>query len=174
MFFMSVDPNTLTLVFYPDPILKQIAEEIDPADEAVQAVARKMVEIMLLENGVGLAAPQVGLPWRMFVTRDPENEEAGVAWINPKLEVTCDEVDTDEEGCLSLPEIRGGVRRPRGIHISGFGIDGEPTTQKSDQFLARIWQHENDHLDGILIIEKMSAMDRLVNRRLIRDLERAR
>jgi peptide deformylase len=174
MFFMSVNPNTLALVFYPDPILKQTAKEVDPSDETVQAVARKMVEIMLSENGVGLAAPQVGLPWRIFVTRDPEKEDAGVAWINPKLEITCDEVDTDEEGCLSLPEIRGGIRRPIGVQISGFGIEGEPATQKSDQFIARIWQHENDHLDGILIIEKMSTMDRLVNRRLIRDLERYR
>lgn len=174
MFFMSVDPNSLALVFYPDPVLKQLAEEIDPTDETVQAVARKMVEIMLAENGVGLAAPQVGLPWRIFVTRDPENEDAGVVWLNPKLEIIRDELESDEEGCLSLPEIRGDVRRPIGIQITGFDIEGKPAMQKSDQFIARIWQHENDHLDGILIIEKMSSMDRLVNRRRIRDLERAR
>lgn len=174
MFFMSVDPNTLALVLYPDPILKKKAEEIDPADANVQAVAKKMVEIMLLQNGVGLAAPQVGLPWRLFVTLDPENEGNGVAWLNPKLEVCNDEHETDEEGCLSLPEIRGGIRRPVGIRISGFGLDGKPSTAESDAFIARVWQHENDHLDGVLIIEKMSTMDRLVNRRLIRDLERAR
>ena len=174
MFFMSVDPNMLSLVLYPDPILKLVAKEVDPADENVQAVAKKMVEIMTKQNGVGLAAPQVGLPWRLFVTLDPENEGGGIAWLNPTLEVIHEEQETDEEGCLSLPEIRGGVRRPIGIRISGFGMDGKPMTHESDEFMARVWQHENDHLDGILIIEKMSPMDRLVNRRLIRELERAR
>ena len=174
MFLMSVDPNTLILVFYPDLILKKIAEEVDPKDKNVQAVARKMVEIMIEENGVGLAAPQVGLSWRLFVTRDPEDECGGIAWLNPRLEVICNETEVDEEGCLSLPLIKGGVRRPLGIKISGYDIDGKESTAQSDAFIARIWQHENDHLNGELITEKMSAMDRLVNRRLIRDLERAK
>ena len=63
-----------------------MGEEVDPSDPTVQAVARKMVEIMLEFNGVGLAAPQVGLAWRLFVTRDPDNEEGGIAWINPVIE----------------------------------------------------------------------------------------
>ena len=78
-----------------------------------------------------------------------------------------------EEGCLSLPEIRGNVRRPVGIKITGWNALGEPAEMTSEEFIARVWQHENDHLDGILIIDKMSAMDRLVNRRAIRDLERS-
>ena len=171
---MPVDPNTLMLVSYPDPILKKMAKEIDPEDKNVQAVAKKMIEIMFEENGLGLAALQVGLSWRLFVTRVPEDEEVGIAWLNPTLEVVCDKTEIDEEGCLSLPEIRGGVRRPIGIKISGHDFDGKKMSAQSDKFIARIWQHENDHLDGVLITEKMSAMDRLVNRRRIRDLERAR
>jgi peptide deformylase len=151
-----------------------MGEEVDPSDPTVQAVARKMVEIMLEFNGVGLAAPQVGLAWRLFVTRDPDNEEGGIAWINPVIDLLCDEVESDEEGCLSLPEIRGDIRRSINIRISGPDIDGNHSSQESDGFMARVWQHENDHLDGILIIDKMSKMDKLVNRRLIRNLERAR
>jgi peptide deformylase len=151
-----------------------MGEDIDPSDAIVQSVARRMIEIMLEQQGIGLSAPQVGLPWRLFVTRDPENEECGIAWINPRLEVTNKEIVSDEEGCLSLPEIRGEVRRPAGIQISGHGIDGQPITTQSDDFIARVWQHENDHLDGILITDKMSTMDKLVNRRLIRTLERGR
>jgi peptide deformylase len=151
-----------------------MGEEVDPSDPTVQAVARKMVEIMLEFNGVGLAAPQVGLAWRLFVTRDPDNEEGGIAWINPVIDLLCDEVESDEEGCLSLPEIRGDIRRSINIRISGHDIDGNHSSQESDGFMARVWQHENDHLDGILIIDKMSKMDKLVNRRLIRNLERAR
>jgi peptide deformylase len=174
MFGMTVDPNSLVLVLHPDPILRKKTEIIEPTDETVLAVANQMVEIMHAQNGVGLAAPQVGLPWRLFVTRDPENDEAAVAWINPILEVTNEEVISEEEGCLSLPEIRGEVRRPIGIQISGHGLDGKPNTAQSDAFIARIWQHENDHLDGILIIDKMSTMGKLVNRRLLRNLERGR
>ncbi len=151
-----------------------MGEEVDPSDPTVQAVARKMVEIMLEFNGVGLAAPQVGLAWRLFVTRDPDNEDGGVAWINPVIDLLCDGVESDEEGCLSLPEIRGDIRRSINIRISGHDIDGNHSSQESDGFMARVWQHENDHLDGILIIDKMSKMDKLVNRRLIRNLERAR
>ena len=174
MFGMTVDPNSLALVLHPDPILRKKTEIIEPTDETVLAVANQMVEIMHAQNGVGLAAPQVGLPWRLFVTRDPENDEAAVAWINPILEVTNEEVISEEEGCLSLPEIRGEVRRPIGIQISGHGLDGKHNTAQSDSFIARIWQHENDHLDGILIIDKMSTMGKLVNRRLLRNLERGR
>ncbi len=174
MFGMSVDPKSLMLILHPDPILRKKAQEVEPTDETVLAVAKRMIEIMVEHNGVGLAAPQVGLPWRLFVTRDPENEDGAVAWINPKIEVTSEEVISDEEGCLSLPDIRGEVRRPVGVQISGYGLDGKPVTTQSDAFIARVWQHENDHLDGILIIDKMSTMDKLVNRRLIRNLERGR
>jgi peptide deformylase len=79
----------------------------------------------------------------------------------------------EEEGCLSLPEIRCDIRRPIGIQIAGFDAMGQSAEMSSEDFLARVWQHEYDHLDGILIINKMSAMDRLVNRKLIRNLERA-
>jgi len=150
-------------------------QEVDPTDETVQAVARRMIEIMFEHRGVGLAAPQVGLPWRIFVTRhpnNPDNEESGLVWMNPVLDVIDGSVESEEEGCLSLPEIRGEIKRPLAIRISGHDVNGKPISAESDELTARIWQHENDHLDGVLIIDKMSAMDRLVNRKLIRDLER--
>jgi peptide deformylase len=173
MLLMSVDTQSLSLLIFPSPILLQRASEVDASDRNVQEVARRMIEMMFEQNGVGLAAPQVGLSWRLFVTRNPEDKESGVAWMNPTLEVTSTDDDIEEEGCLSLPKIRGDVRRPTGIQISGFDVNGDPAQESSDEFIARVWQHENDHLDGILIINKMSSMDRLINRRLIRNLERA-
>jgi peptide deformylase len=173
MLLMSVDTQSLSLLIFPSPTLLQRAGEVDASDRNVQEVARRMIEMMFEQNGVGLAAPQVGLSWRLFVTRNPEDKESGVAWMNPTLKVTSTDEDIEEEGCLSLPEIRGDVRRPTGIQISGFDVNGDPAQESSDEFIARVWQHENDHLDGILIINKMSSMDRLINRRLIRNLERA-
>jgi peptide deformylase len=174
MFYMTVDPNSLILSIHPDPILRRIGEEVDPKDENVQAVAKRMIEIMFEHSGIGLAAPQVGLPWRVFVTRNPEDEECAVVWINPELEVLSEEIESEEEGCLSLPEIRGDIRRPNAIRITGHDIQGNKVSAESGDFIARVWQHENDHLDGILIIDKMSTMDKLVNRKLIRNLERVR
>ncbi|MBC8309664.1 MAG: peptide deformylase [Phycisphaerales bacterium] len=173
---MPVDPQSLSLHIYPSATLLHSAQEVDPSDPNVQAVGQRMIEMMFEHSGVGLAAPQVGLSWRVFVTRDSSSEEdeiKGCVWINPRLEVICDELEVDEEGCLSLPEIRADIRRPSGIRISGFDCNGKPQEMTSNDFMARVWQHENDHLDGILILDKMSAMGRLVNRRLIRNLERA-
>ena len=169
---MTIDVTTLSIVYYPNDILRQIADEVDPNDANVQEVARRMIELMFEHNGVGLAAPQVGLPWRLFVTQDLENEGEGVVWMNPVLETCDDTAELEEEGCLSLPEIRADIRRPIGIRISGFDACGQAHSCESDDFIARVWQHENDHLDGVLIIDKMSAMDRLVNRKLIKQLER--
>ena len=171
MFCMPVEPKSLALILHPDPILRECSHEVDPADPIVREVALKLIEIMMEHHGAGLAAPQVGLSWRLFVTRDPEDEERGVTWINPRIEPIGDDVDIEEEGCLSLPEVRGNIRRPVSVRLVGHDIDGNSVEMKSSDFIARIWQHENDHLDGILIIDKMSTMDRLVNRRLIRDLE---
>ena len=170
---MNVDPLSLDLILYPSEVLQKKAKPVDPADPNTQAVARRMIEIMVEHEGVGLAAPQVGLDWRIFVTRDPEDAQAAFVWMNPTLEVVNAEVELAEEGCLSLPDINGHIRRPIGIKITGWNASGEPTELTSEEFIARVWQHENDHLDGVLIIDKMPAMDRLVNRRAIRNLERS-
>ena len=170
---MTVDPLTLSLVFHPADVLRQKAEPVDPASTHVQAVARRMMDLMVEHEGVGLAAPQIGLPWRLFVTRDPDNAENAIAWINPTLEAVSSEIESAEEGCLSLPDILGHVRRSVEIKITGWDGSGQPAEMTSGEFIARIWQHEYDHLNGVLIIDKMSAMDRLVNRRAIRNLERS-
>lgn len=170
---MVVNPNSLQLIFYPDAVLRQETKEVDAADEHVQAVAAKMIEMMFESEGIGLAAPQLGLPWRIFVTRDPEDETKGHAWINPSLEVINDKLEVHEEGCLSLPEIRGDIKRPIGIRITAFDVQGNPVSEESEEFITRVWQHEFDHLLGVLIIDKMTAMDRLSNRRKIRKLEKA-
>jgi peptide deformylase len=170
---MSVDPQSLSLILHPAAVLKEVAKTVDPDDKTVHAVAEVMIRIMREHRGAGLAAPQVGLSWRLFVTHDPDNKEHAFAWINPTLETIGDEIAIDDEGCLSIPEVRGNIRRAVSIRITGFDIQGNPVEETSDGLIARVWQHENDHLDGVLIIDKMTAMDRLVNRRKIRDLERA-
>jgi peptide deformylase len=144
-----------------------------------------MIELMHEAEGIGLAAPQVGLPIRMFVVYVPEAEDRSseddpptaipepMVFINPVLTDPSSDLTPLEEGCLSLPEIRGDVRRPSQITISATDLDGNPITMRTDGLLARCIQHENDHLDGVLIIDKFTHTSRLKNRASIRRLEKA-
>jgi peptide deformylase len=143
-----------------------------------------MIEIMREEDGIGLAGPQVGLPWRIFVadvppgdkrsvTSDPPTATSGPqVYINPVLSAPIGDLETYEEGCLSLPDIRGDVIRPPTITITYTDIEGNKITQTATGLLARCWQHETDHLDGVLIIDKMTQIFRMKNKSAIRDLER--
>ena len=169
---MPLDPASLEICLHPNPALRGKAEPVELVDEEVRAVAARMLELMHEAEGIGLAAPQVGLPWRLFVTRDMTEQSAGVVWINPVLECIDSTAELDEEGCLSLPGILVKVKRPIGMRIRGLNENGEEVSQETDEHLARVWQHEHDHLEGVLIIDRMSSMDRIRNRRSIRDLER--
>lgn len=168
---MPVDPLRLRIVKYPDPVLRQPAEPVSEVNDEVRGVAHRMIELMHEAPGVGLAAPQVGLSWRIFVanpTGEPGNDRV---FINPEIVNASRDVAAMEEGCLSLPEIRGEVQRPRRVTVRAIGLDGEPFELTSEELPARIWQHEKDHLDGVLIIDKMTRMDRLANRRPLKALE---
>lgn len=179
---MAVDPSGLSLRLYPDPVLRRRAEPVELSDQ-VRAVARRMLELMREEEGVGLAAPQVGLPWRLFVTHVPEGDGRSAfaapatadsqpcVYLNPVISGQEGDLKSVEEGCLSLPDIRGPVLRPSRVTITAMGLDGSTFTRSGAGLLARCWQHEQDHLDGVLIIDKMLAIYKLKNRGAIRDLE---
>ena len=166
---MSIDPSRLQIVLYPDPVLRQQAARVPDVTNEVRQVAERMFELMAEADGVGLAAPQVGLPWRMFVTAGRDDVPPRVI-INPELTAFEPELATIEEGCLSLPGVHVEVRRPRGVTLTAMDLDGTTFTLRDDEYEARVWQHEYDHLNGVLIIDKMSPMERLANRRILRDL----
>jgi len=170
---MSVDPARLEIVVYPEPILRRRAEAVDPEDETVRAVARRMLELMHEADGLGLAGPQVGLGWRLFVTNAREDDPEDRVFINPELKLGRGEMDSAEEGCLSLPEIRVQVRRPVEAEISAIGLDGRRFTTTAAGLVARVWQHEFDHIEGILIVNRTSPLDRLRVRKPLKELEAA-
>lgn len=179
---MPVDPAILRVRLYPDRILRRKAEPVDLTPEVV-AVARRMIELMYEAQGIGLAAPQVGLPWRLFVADVPPSEntpksdfpaftEGPVVYINPELTEPNRDIVPYEEGCLSLPEICGDVIRPTEISITATDLEGNRTTHRASGLLARCWQHEFDHLDGVLIIDRMTQASRALVETQIRALER--
>jgi len=169
---MSVpDPPMLRVVNYPDPVLRQVAEPVPVVDDAVRAVAARMIELMHERRGVGLAAPQVGLSWRLFVANPTQEPDGDRVYVNPRLVDASPETSARDEGCLSLPEVTAEITRPVAITIEATGPDGEPFRETSDQFAARVWQHEFDHLEGVLLLDRMTRVDRMANKRAIRGLE---
>ncbi len=183
--FMPVDPASLRILMYPHPSLRRRAAPVEAVTDEVRVVAARMIELMRAEEGVGLAAPQVGLPWRLFVadvppaenrsaTSDPPTASDGPrVYVNPVLSEPIGPVEPGEEGCLSIPEIHGDVLRPSEITISATDLEGRRFTSAGAGLLARCWQHEVDHLDGVLILDRMTHMSRLKNRAAVRDIERA-
>jgi peptide deformylase len=179
----AVDVGALRIVEYPAPVLRAKAKPVEKVTEEVREVALRMVELMREAEGIGLAAPQVGLSWRMFVCdvpatedrspeHDPPDATAGAQfYINPRLSNPVGALVRMEEGCLSLPDIRGDVLRPPTITITALDLNGKAFTRTATGLLARCWQHEVDHLDGVLIINRMTQMSRLKNRAAIRELE---
>ena len=160
------------MLFRSDPVLRQRAKPVAKVDDAIRDLVREMFEIMDEEEGIGLAAPQVGESLRIFVTGS--REEGGHpprAYINPVLSGFEGELETHDEGCLSLPGIRGEIRRqPRAV-IEALDLEGKPFRLESAEFISRVWQHEFDHLEGVLIIDRMTALDRLRVRRAVKELE---
>lgn len=143
---------------YPDPVLRRVAFEVVEFDEELIALSERMINIMQEAYGVGLAAPQLGLLLRMFTYQFDENS-APESIVNPVIESASDETDDDDEGCLSLGDLRVCVTRPIAIAVSGKTVEGDDVSHEFEGFAARVFQHEIDHLDGVLAFDRASTDD---------------
>jgi peptide deformylase len=165
-------PKPRDIVLYPDPVLRQRAKPVASVDAAIRELVEDMFRLMREEEGAGIAAPQVGESLRIFVTEEREEEgQPARVYINPVLSGFDGQLAEYDEGCLSLPGIRGNIRRPPRAVIEALDAEGRPFRLESADFMARVWQHEFDHLEGTLIIDRMTTLDRLRVRRLVKDLE---
>jgi peptide deformylase len=145
---------------YPDPVLRMRAHEVeDFGDDLAQLVAR-MTRLMIDANGVGLAANQVGVLQRVFVLQANEDDEELSVLVNPQIVDRSDELETDDEGCLSLQRVVVSIDRARRIRIEARNARGEPVSLELTGLPARVAQHELDHLDGILILDRTTPDDR--------------
>lgn len=152
----------LSLVYLGNPVLRQKAKEILVVDDAIKDLVVKMDKLMQQSQGVGLAAPQVGLSLRLFVLRDEieveeDKYEFGPlqVFINPKLSDPSYEMDSMSEGCLSIPGVRGSVDRPKSITVEALDKEGKLFKKTFSGLVARIIMHENDHLNGVLFIDRL-------------------
>ncbi len=181
---MPVNAANLVILHYPERALRTPGKAIKEVSDETRQIAERMIELMYEAEGIGLAAPQVGLALRMFVLdvpagdknspeTDPPSATAGPrVIINPKILSFEGPSEPYEEGCLSLPDIRGDVLRPPIVTMEATDEHGKQFTMRAGGLLARCLQHEFDHLDGVLILDKMTQLSRMKNRSAVRDLER--
>jgi len=166
----TIDIAKLDLVKYPDPRLREVCRTVEVFDDRLRALTEKMFAIMYERNGVGLAGPQVGVPLRLFTanpTLEPADERV---YINPTILKNDGRQDGDE-GCLSFPGIFCKIKRFNVTTIQAQDLTGESFTETGEGLLARIFQHESDHLAARLLVDRMSVAAKLANRRAIKNLE---
>ncbi|MBE6406584.1 MAG: peptide deformylase [Lentisphaerae bacterium] len=171
---MAKDKKDLTLRIIGDPVLHQIAKPVEKIDDSLVDLAQEMLNMMYKSNGIGLAAPQAGVSLRMFVldVEPPEDEEGHplpvnspgeiqllpqmpLAFINPEVTPIGTEESDYDEGCLSVPKLYATVRRPAKVMLKATLLDGREICIECGGLLARAIQHENDHLDGIVYVQKL-------------------
>lgn len=168
---MKLDVQKLAIIHYPDARLRQPAGPVEAFDGDLTALAERMRELMRTADGVGLSAPQVGLPLRLFVMDVAHGQERQfLAFVNPELHGLQGSAEA-EEGCLSLPGINANVRRAKRCRIEARDLQGRPITLEGEDLTARVWQHELDHLGGVLIIDRMGPSDKIATRKTLRALE---
>ena len=162
--------DQLSVIHWPDPRLKQRAAEVTDFGADLASLVARMFVVMREEKGVGLAAPQLGVGLRVFVLNPSGDPADDAVYVNPVLSDGLDR-ETDEEGCLSLPGIRIDVERDVTLTISAQDLTGTRFSQTASGYLARIWQHEYDHLIGTLLLDRMGPTAKLLNRKKIREME---
>jgi peptide deformylase len=163
----------MELVYYPDPRLRDVSKKIATVDQDLLDAVPQMFEIMYKARGIGLAGPQAGLGRRIVVanlTGDPKNKDGEQIFINPEIVDRSGEL-REEEGCLSLPGMAAQVLRAEKVLVRYKDLKGKVVEREAEMLESRLFQHEIDHLDGILIVDKMTPADRKQWTALIKELE---
>jgi peptide deformylase len=164
------DLPQLTVTLYPDPLLRRVARPVEAFDEELRAIVAAMLERMKASNGVGLAAPQVGLGKRILVLNPSGEPGDDLALVNVKIVERSGPETLFDEGCLSFPEIYAEIKRPDRCRVQAFTPDGTALDQEFEGFTSRVIQHEYDHLEGVLLVDRMSPADKQRNKAALQEL----
>ena len=151
------------VTLYPHPVLRKRAQDV-PVNDQTRATVQAMFECMVRSDGCGLAAPQVGLEQRILVLNATGEPQDNLALINPTILKRYGGDTLMEEGCLSFPRMYAEVKRPDSVTVEYTDLDGVRHTKEYSGFIARIIQHEYDHLEGVLLVDRMTPADKARNR----------
>jgi len=160
----------LKIIKYPDPLLKKVAKPVELFNQDLKDLTARMFELMRAAKGVGLAAPQVAQSIRLFIMNPTGKPEDDRVYVNPIL-TEAEGEEEGEEGCLSIPDLHVQIFRSKSLRMQAKDLEGGPIDQTESGYLARIWQHETDHLNGVLITDRMGPTAKLTHRKLLKDLE---
>lgn len=165
--------SVLKIRTYGDPVLREKAERIDEIDVDVRALAADMLETLADAEGVGLAGPQVGVSRRIIVVHPPPPEEGGTrgkptVYVNPEIVSKGGPQESAEEGCLSIPGVYDMVKRPRQVTVKALDLDGGEVRIEAEGIHGRILQHEIDHIDGVLFVDRIGPMRRALLKKQLR------
>ncbi len=157
------------IISLPQPVLRRKARKVTDFGPELQTLVDDMIDTMRAAPGVGLAAPQVNVPLRLIVVEYGHEEDETVpprlyVVVNPEITRFSSELETGNEACLSIPGVVGEVERPAAVVVKGFNRQGKPTKIKAGGWLSRIFQHEIDHLDGVLFVDRATKIWRAEER----------
>ncbi|MFA5239668.1 MAG: peptide deformylase [Phycisphaerae bacterium] len=165
-----IDIQKCRITHYPADVLAGRAKPVENIDDNIRQLVQKMTEIMLENKGIGLAAPQAGVPLRLFIISLSGTGEDLKVYINPDVTPAGD-FNTTEEGCLSVPGVYTKIRRYKNCTVTATDLDGNEFTEEAEGLYARALQHEFDHIEGATIVNRMSQVAKIAHRRQLKKLE---
>jgi peptide deformylase len=167
------DVEKCRMTHYPAEVLAGRARAVEKIDDNIRRLVEKMKDTMIANKGVGLAAPQVGVPLRVFIISLDASRQAVRVYINPTVTPTTDELEPTEEGCLSVPGVYAKIRRFKTCAVTATDLDGHEFTEAGDGLYARVLQHEYDHIEGLTIVNRMGQAAMIAHRRQLKKLREA-
>jgi peptide deformylase len=164
-----IDVDKCKITYYPAGVLRGRAAPVEKIDETIRQLVDKMADILVDKKGIGLAAPQAGVPLRLFIVALSGKREDVRAYVNPTVTPHGD-LDEAEEGCLSVPGIWAKIRRYKKATVTATDLDGQQFTEDAEGLYARCLQHEYDHIEGTVIVNRMGEAARIAHRRQLKRL----
>jgi len=165
-----IDIQRCRITHYPAEVLAKAAKPVEKIDDNIRRLTEKMTEIMLERKGIGLAAPQAGVPLRIFIISLDGTRENVKVYINPTV-TPAGESSLIEEGCLSVPGVRTNIRRYAKCTVTATDLDGNEFTEQAEGLYARALQHEYDHMQGITIVSRMGYTAKIAHREQLKRLK---
>jgi peptide deformylase len=165
----EINIDKCKITYYPAAVLRGRAAPVEKIDESIRHLVEKMADIMIEKKGIGLAGPQAGVPLRLFVISLTGTRENVRAYINPTVKPHGD-LDEVEEGCLSVPGVWAKIRRYKKATVTATDLDGRQFTEEAEGLYARCLQHEYDHIEGTVIVNRMGEAARIAHRRQLKKL----
>ena len=165
----QIDVDKCKITYYPASVLRGAAKPVEKIDDGIRRLVARMTDIMIEHRGVGLAAPQAGVPLRLFIISMDVSRENVRIYINPTV-TPGGELEELEEGCLSVPGVWTKVRRYKKATVTATDLDGHPFTEEAEGMYARCLQHEYDHIEGMTIVNRMGTTARIAHRRQLKKL----